>query len=55
MKCSLGGSGGYVFLDLVNPKATKTLDMVGKDFVRLSDGRDKFYYTFTSITGVFTR
>ncbi len=55
MKCSIGGAGGLVFLDFANPKATETLDMVGKDFVRLSGGRVKFYYPFTSIRGLFTR
>ena len=55
MKCSIGGSGGHVFLDFANPKANMSLDMLGKDFLRLSKGRSKFYYPFAAISGLHTR
>ena len=54
MKCTVGGIGPR-FLDFAAPRANNTLDMVGTDFLRLSRGRDKTYYPFTSIKAIFTR
>ncbi len=44
-----------VLLDFIEATPSHTLDMVGKDFVRLSRGDWKLYYQFTSIKGVSTR
>ena len=54
MKCTRVASGGTIFLNF-GPRPTHTLDMVGKDFVRLSQGGWKTYYPFTSIQGVSMR
>ncbi len=54
MKCSVNAESDLVFLDFAGAPHD-TLDMVGTDFVRVSNGRLKAYYPFTSIKAIFTR
>ena len=58
MKCQVTSRQGdnVVWLDFRIPRnASFKLDMVGKDFVRMSHPRRKVYYPFTSIKGISMR